>query len=96
MPRNSPSQSLAAIGERLELTRRVFGLHQLAFAERAKIPQNTYNQYERGKKRPSLDNALALREEYSLTLDWIYCGDPSGLKYDLAAAIKAIKSARAA
>lgn len=86
--------SMSAIGRRLELTRQVFGLAQNDFCERARIAANTYNQYERGKKRPTIENAIALCEAYDLTLDWIYRGDPSGLRYNTADAIKAMKQAR--
>lgn len=89
-----PGTSPAEIGERLELTRQVLGMSQSAFAEGAGIPKNTYNQYERGHKRPDLDNAIALAETYSLTLDWIYRGDPSGLRYETAEAIKSLRAAR--
>lgn len=88
--------SLDAIGERLALTRHVIGLQQNEFCERAHIATNTYNQYESGKRRPSVENAIQLCDTYGLTLDWIYRGDPSGLRYDLAAAIKAVRGARAA
>lgn len=87
---------MAAIGRRLELTRQVVGLQQNEFCERAKIAPNTYNQYERGKKKPSLTNAMRLVETYGLTLDWIYRGDPSALRYSLADAIKALKEERTA
>ena len=86
--------SAAAIGGRLEVTRQVVGLQQNEFCKGARLAPNTYNQYERGKKRPTLDNALRLCEAYNLTLDWIYRGDPSGLSYKMADAIKAIRQAR--
>jgi transcriptional regulator with XRE-family HTH domain len=86
--------SLEAIGRRLNITRQVFGLPQHTFCERAGIPPNTYNQYEKGKKRPSVDNAIALVRAYRLTLDWIYLGDPSSLRYETADAIKALVHAR--
>lgn len=85
---------MSAIGLRLELTRQVLGLPQNEFCGRAEIATNTYNQYERGKKRPTIENAIALCDAYDLTLDWIYRGDPSGLRYDTADAIKALKLAR--
>lgn len=85
---------MAAIGKRLEITRQVLGLAQNVFCERAGIATNTYNQYERGKKRPSIENAISLCETYGLTLDWIYRGDPSGLRYETADAIKALRQAR--
>lgn len=83
-----------AIGRRLALTRQVLDLQQNEFCERAKIAPNTYNQYEKGKKRPSVENAIRLCESYHLTLDWIFRGDPSGLRYELADAIKAVRQVR--
>lgn len=82
---------MESIGLRLLLTRQVFGLAQEVFAKKAGLAKNTYNQFERGKKRPSIENAIALCDEYDLTLDWIYRGDGSSLRYDLWDAIKAEK-----
>ena len=86
--------SMEAIGRRLSLTRQVFGMAQNEFCRRAKIAANTYNQYEKGERRPSVENAIALCETYDLTLDWIFRGDPSGLRLNTADAIKALKEAR--
>ena len=74
-------RSIEAIATRLIATRKTIGLKQAEYAERAGIPDNTYNQYEQAKGRPSLDFAFKLRDTYGLTLDWIYDGDPSGLPY---------------
>jgi transcriptional regulator with XRE-family HTH domain len=82
----------SAIAARLRLTRRVIGLGQYEFANRANIAGNTYNQYEQGKKRPTIENAMALCHEYGLTLDWIYAGDPGNLPYTLAKAIEALQN----
>jgi len=86
--------SLAQIGERLQLTRQAFGMTQTDFSDAAGISQHAYNQYERGHRRPNLDAAIALRDHYQLTLDWIYCGDPSGLPYKLADLIKQLRANR--
>lgn len=85
---------MVAVGLRLELTRQVLGMAQNEFSLRAKIASNTYNQIERGKKAIGLEKAIALCDAYDLTLDWIYRGDPSGLRYETADAIKALKKAR--
>jgi transcriptional regulator with XRE-family HTH domain len=77
-------RSIDAIAARLIATRKAIGLRQAEYAERAGIPNNTYNQYEQAKGRPSLDFALKLRDTYGLTLDWIYDGDPSGLPWRVA------------
>lgn len=83
----------AQIGRRLHLTRRVLNLSQTELTERARISRTAYVQYEGGSIRPSLETAIALHRTYRLTLDWIYLGDPSGLPYHLAAAIKALEEA---
>jgi transcriptional regulator with XRE-family HTH domain len=89
--RPSDGRTKSAIGNRLELTRRALGLAQGDFASRAGIARNAYNQYETGTNRPQLDAAFKLCDTYRLTLDWIYFGDASGLRFDLAEAIKAMR-----
>lgn len=86
----------AAIGRRLYLTRKVLDLTQTQLAERAGISRSRYVQCEAGEVRPSIDAAIALVHTFRLTLDWIYLGDPSGLQYHLAAAIKALDEAHTA
>ncbi len=78
------------VGRRLRLTRRALQMPQGEFAARGGIAANTYNQFEHGARLISPGKATALCEAYNLTLDWIYRGDPSGLPYKLATAIKAL------
>ena len=80
-----------AIGERLRLTREVLRLTQIEFSRRANINAGAYNQYEQGKKRPSVATAIALCETYHLDLDWIFRGHLGALPYDMAEAIKALR-----
>lgn len=79
------------VGERLALTRRVWGAQQQEFAERAGLNASAYNQYERGKRLISVSHAHRLCDTYDLTFDWIYRGDPSGLRYQTVEAIKALR-----
>lgn len=88
-------RSMKAIGERLRVTREALGLSQAHFAKAAKVSASAYNQYERGRMRPAIDQAIRLCEGHKLTLDWIYRGDNSGLQAPLQTAIKAIRQARA-
>jgi DNA-binding XRE family transcriptional regulator len=89
-------RSLARIAERLRKIREALGMNQAEFARRAGMSRNAYNAYEKARERPALDQALRLCDTYKLTLDWIYRGDDSGLRADLADAIRAITKARAA
>ena len=77
--------SVGQIGDRLRQTRIALGFdkQQGRFAERAGCAVNAYNQWERGKRRLDVGAAIKIAATYSLTLDWIYRGIPSGLSADL-------------
>jgi DNA-binding XRE family transcriptional regulator len=81
---NSDIYSKKAIGRRLLITRQYYMMSQADFAKGAGINDNTYNQYEKAKKRPSIENAIQLCNRYNITLDWIYRGEASGLRHELA------------
>jgi transcriptional regulator with XRE-family HTH domain len=91
MHRTTSGIDAPSIGERLRLTREILGLSQAEFADRCVIARNTYNQYEQGRNIPQLQQAVRLSEVYQLSLDWIYRGDPSGLPFRLADAIRAAR-----
>ena len=69
------------VGRRLSHARQAFGLDRQQFGVRAGLSQPQYHQFEKGKRLLTLRAAMKLCDEYSLTLDWIYRGDPSGLPY---------------
>lgn len=72
--------SLKTIAGRLARTREALGFEsQEAFAATLGLGKGTYNPFETGKRRISLDVAIRLREVHKISLDWTYCGDPSGL-----------------
>lgn len=56
---------------------------QKEFFRRAGIAPNTGSNWITGKERPRVDEAIRLCDVYNLTLDYIYRGDPSGLRYDM-------------
>ena len=82
----------ADVGRRLSLVRRALGLNQLEFGAKAGLSQPQYHQFESGKRRLTIEAALALCHVYSLTLDYLYRGDPSGLPYKLATTINDLKT----
>lgn len=82
----------ADVGRRLGLVRRALDLNQQEFGGRAGLSQPQYNQFETGKRRLTIEAALNLCHVYSLTLDYLYRGDPSGLPYRLATTINQLRS----
>lgn len=83
--------SAKAVSARLELTRKALGLSAREFAGAAGIGDSTYSNYKKAKRSPEIENALKLCDRFELTLDWIYRGDPSGLKYGLAEKINQLR-----
>lgn len=68
------------VGRRLELTRRALGFKtQVEFCKAIKIDKTVWNPFETGVRRITLTVALKIRHRFAVPLDWIYCGDPSGL-----------------
>ena len=86
--------SAKAVAARLELTRSALRLKITEFAEGAGIGKSAYSNYKKGDRTPDLESAIKLCERYELTLDWIYRGDPSGLKYNLAEQIIRLRRER--
>lgn len=82
------------VGARLALVREVLGLSQTDMASRAGLAVNAWNNYETGRRRISVDAAIAVCAAFRLTLDYIYCGDASNLPHGLARALDALHTAR--
>ncbi len=76
---------------RLRLTRAALSVvDQREFGEAAGLEQSLYNRFETGKRLLTLQAAMKLCARYSLTLDWLYRGDPSGLPYKLHGDIRTV------
>lgn len=56
---------------------------QSAFADYVGVGLTTWNNYEKLGVRPDLDAARKLVAKFGVTLDWVYEGDPRGLRLDL-------------
>lgn len=71
------------IAKRLQITRLALGhATQAAFCRVLGVvtPQR-WNNYESGRDRLTLNLALAMRRKFpQVTLDWLFCGDKSGLR----------------
>jgi DNA-binding XRE family transcriptional regulator len=79
------------VGARLRLTRGALGFggrQQAKFAAGAGIPPTQFNNWENDKRAPKIEAAIALCKTYSLTMDWIYRGELSGLPLQIAEKIR--------
>src|SRR5262249_5411756 len=68
------SRETKAIAERLVLVREAVGLNQASFARLVGIEPQAINNYERGLRRISVDQALKICAATGASLDYIYRG----------------------
>ena len=83
---NKTIRPYADIAERLRVAREATGLRPFEYAERAGISRKVYENWESGRNRISTDGAIALREAYSISLDFIFCGSAEALPHKMAVA----------
>lgn len=83
------------IGERLRRIRDAKKMNQATFCRLVKIEQQAWNNYERGARRISLDQALKVCQFTGATLDYIYRGIEASLPYELAVALQSVEQAPA-
>lgn len=77
---NLVAEALTDISKRLVLTRKALGFEsQIDFCKAIRVQKNIYNPFEKGKRRISLAIAMKIRRRFGISLDWIYCGDPTSL-----------------
>lgn len=84
------SRGIKDIGDRLRLTFAALDVTSAEVCRRTGITESQLSQFLGGKnqRRITVDAAYKLRDEFRLTLDWIYDGDPSGLPNSLAAKLR--------
>jgi transcriptional regulator with XRE-family HTH domain len=88
-----------AIGERLELLRRAYGvvqgykreMSQSEFARQCEIGIQAWHNVESGNSRIGLNNAMRVRARTGASLDYIYFGNRTGLPHVIAVAIAEIE-----
>lgn len=76
-------RSTPEIAKRLEITRKAIGISAADLCRLIKCKPNRWSQYESGDRKITQQIANDLCDEFSLTLDWIYRGDPAGLPLEL-------------
>lgn len=69
----------AGVAERIRKVRDGYSMDQGEFAEKTGVADNTYNQWEKGKRIPDLPLAMALCDAWGITLDYLYRGQFQGL-----------------
>lgn len=80
------------VGRRLRQVREILNVSQVEFAKTAGLLHARYHNYEAGYRLLTLRAAFLLCAKYNLTLDFLFLGDPSGLKWNMVEALKLKKT----
>lgn len=72
----SPSSNSPRTAEKVRALRIASNCTQAGFAEMLGVNRNQLGHWETGHQRLSLDGALALREAFGVSLDWLYEAAP--------------------
>lgn len=73
------SEWVVEVGIRIQRLRSAFKITQTQLAERTGFSTSIINNWESGTHPPSLEKAIILREQFGITLDWLYFADVRGL-----------------
>ena len=76
------------------MTREALGKNQATWCRIVGIEQQAWNNYERGRRRISLDHALKVVQATGVGLDWIYRGIRKDLPHDIFSGLQALESGR--
>ncbi|MGU3387184.1 helix-turn-helix transcriptional regulator [Methylobacterium sp. D53M] len=82
------ADELNATGERLRLLREIHGMHQAEWARHIGVTRQSWNNYEMGAARISIDAAMILLRKFGVSLDWIYNGEEAMLPKKIADPLK--------
>jgi transcriptional regulator with XRE-family HTH domain len=81
---------LDEIAERLKRTRQALGMSQAQWCRLTGIEPQAWNNYEKGIRRISLEQAIRVCQATGVTTDWIYRGlMSSGLPVNIQTALQA-------
>jgi transcriptional regulator with XRE-family HTH domain len=87
MPRTTiphPERSKEAVGRRLVAAREALGLKAKQLCAELNVAENTWNQWEKGKRMADLLAMARLWDRHGIDLNFIFMGRTDQLPYDLA------------
>lgn len=77
------ADTLKSLALRLKTTREALDLSAADLCRQIDCKPNRWSQYEGGERKITLEVANALCDEFGLSLDWIYRGNPAQLPHAL-------------
>ncbi|WP_272938650.1 helix-turn-helix domain-containing protein [Lactococcus lactis] len=84
----------SVFAEQLKTLRKINGLTQKELAEKLKIKQNSYSDWENGKSEPNIEMLVRIADYFDVSLDYLMGGKMKNITEEFSLCLKKIRMKR--
>ena len=85
---------MSVFAEQLKTLRKINGLTQKELAEKLKIKQNSYSDWENGKSEPNIEMLVRIADYFDVSLDYLLGGKMKNITEEFSLCLKKIRMKR--
>ncbi|MDR9866431.1 helix-turn-helix transcriptional regulator [Lactococcus cremoris] len=85
---------MSVFAEQLKTLRKINGLTQKELAEKLKIKQNSYRDWENGKSEPNIEMLVRIADYFDVSLDYLMGGKMKNITEEFSLCLKKIRMKR--
>lgn len=85
---------MSVFAEQLKTLRKINGLTQKELAEKLKIKQNSYSDWENGKSEPNIEMLVRIADYFDVSLDYLMGGKMKNITEEFSLCLKKIRMKR--
>lgn len=79
---------MSVFAEQLKTLRKINGLTQKELAEKLKIKQNSYSDWENGKSEPNIEMLVRIADYFDVSLDYLMGGKMKNITEEFSLCLK--------
>lgn len=85
---------MSLFNEQLKTLRKINGLTQKELAEKLKIKQNSYSDWENGKSEPNIEMLVRIADYFDVSLDYLLGGKMKNITEEFSLCLKKLRMKR--
>lgn len=85
---------MSVFAEQLKTLRKINGLTQKELAEKLKIKQNSYSDWENGKSEPNIEMLVRIADYFDVSLDYLLGGKMKNITEEFSLCLKKLRMKR--
>lgn len=85
---------MSVFAEQLKTLRKINGITQKELAEKLKIKQNSYSDWENGKSEPNIEMLVRIADYFDVSLDYLMGGKMKNITEEFSLCLKKIRMKR--